>query len=121
MSKSYVSISGIDVLKKKLKENASLDDVKRIVHEKTADLDREMQRIASPGAAFKKGYSVGHLKQTIKVIKRDNGLTGEVGPTAEYAPYLEYGTRFMKAEPFAKPALDKVGPEFIAELQKLCK
>ena len=42
-----------------------------------------------------------------------------VEPTAEYAPYLEYGTRFMKEHPFVKPALEKVKPKFIRDVKKI--
>lgn len=50
---------------------------------------------------------------------KDNGLTAESGPTTEYAEYLEYGTRFMEAQPFIKPAFDKQAEKFKRDMKKL--
>lgn len=32
----------------------------------------------------------------------------EVGTNVEYAPYVEFGTRYMRAQPFLRPALAEV-------------
>ena len=37
-------------------------------------------------------------------------LAWRVGPTTEYAPFLEYGTRYMIARPFLIPALEQETP-----------
>jgi HK97 gp10 family phage protein len=36
----------------------------------------------------------------------------EIGPTVEYAPYVEWGTERMAPRAFMGPALDIVGPTF---------
>lgn len=36
-------------------------------------------------------------------------LVGRVGTNVEYAPYVELGTRRMRAQPFLRPALATVG------------
>jgi HK97 gp10 family phage protein len=39
---------------------------------------------------------------------------GEVGPTAHYSAYLEYGTSRMSPRPFMNKAADVVEPQFYA-------
>ncbi|MEK1451095.1 hypothetical protein HC021_08175 [Limosilactobacillus fermentum] len=46
-------------------------------------------------------------------------MTVSVGPTTDYFPYLEYGTRFMSAMPTLKPAFDVQSQMFINELKRL--
>ncbi|WP_260680480.1 HK97-gp10 family putative phage morphogenesis protein [Enterococcus avium] len=49
------------------------------------------------------------------------GLVGMVTPTAEYAPYVNYGTRFQAAQPFISNAFNYQKVKFIAEMQRLVK
>lgn len=46
-------------------------------------------------------------------------LHAEVGPTVNYAQYLEWGTSRMPPQPFMGPALDQVEPAFIAAMQQI--
>ena len=46
-------------------------------------------------------------------------MTAEVEPTADYAPYVEYGTRFMEAQPYLKPAFDDQKEKFKRDMKKL--
>ena len=50
------------------------------------------------------GNLVGSVQHTA------SGLRGEVRVGAEYAPYLEYGTRHMRAFPFFSNAVDRFRP-----------
>jgi HK97 gp10 family phage protein len=70
----------------KLKSNANMKDVKQIVKQNTAELTQGAQRKAP--------VDTGNLRRSITMDLSDGGLTGKVKPTADYAPYLEYGTRF---------------------------
>lgn len=49
----------------------------------------------------------GRLRSSITHdLERDaRGLVGFVGTSVEYAIHLEFGTRFMAAQPFLRPAL----------------
>ena len=51
----------------------------------------------------------------------DDGLQGKVTPMAEYASYLEYGTRFMAKQPFIGPAFNVQKAIFMKDMQRLFK
>lgn len=112
-----IEIAGMDKLLKRLKENATLDDVKKVVRTNGAQLQSKMQDKAD----FTKGYATGTTKRSIGLEITDGGMSAEVGPETEYSPYLEYGTRFMSAQPFVRPALDEQKAKFKSDLQKLMK
>ncbi|MFW6214135.1 MAG: HK97-gp10 family putative phage morphogenesis protein [Spirochaetota bacterium] len=40
-------------------------------------------------------------------------LEGEVFTPVEYGPYIEYGTRKMKAQPYMRPAVDEVRKQLV--------
>ena len=61
----------------------------------------------------------GTLKRSIKLDIADEGLSAVVYPTAHYAMYVEYGTRYMSAQPFLKPSLLRVEPQFIKAMDKV--
>jgi len=46
-------------------------------------------------------------------------LSAEIGPTASYSQYVEFGTYKMAAQPFMGPAADAVEPGFIAAMEQL--
>jgi HK97 gp10 family phage protein len=45
-----------------------------------------------------------------------DGLTAEIGPTAEYGGYVEYGTSKMSAQPYMGPAAERRTPGFVDAL-----
>lgn len=112
-----IKIDGLKELEKKLKANATLDDVKRVVKQNGAELQKKMQEKAD----FTKGYQTGTTKRSIGLEIKDDGLTAESAPETEYAPYLEYGTRFMEAQPFVRPALEEQAQQFKRDLEKLVR
>ncbi len=104
-------------LQKAMNTREAIEDVKKIVKHNGAELQSKMQE----NADFTKGYATGATKQSIGLEIKDDGFTAEVGPTKEYAPYLEYGTRFMDAQPFAKPAYIEQKEKFEKDMQKLAR
>lgn len=112
-----VKIYGLDKLEKKLKKNATLDDVKTVVKKHGS----RMQDKIVDNAEFTEGYQTGNTKRSIRGTIKDGGFTYEAGPTTHYSPYLEYGTRFMDAQPFVKPAFEKQKGEFKKDLKDLMK
>ena len=91
-----VRFKGVNELKTALKEKADLKVVKRVVKQNGAELQAKAQR-NSP-------VDTGTLKRSIQLTITDGGLTAEVEATVEYAPYVEWGTRYMDARPYVKPA-----------------
>ena len=112
-----VKIEGLDKLEKQLRNNMTLNDVKKVVRKNGADLQKGIQR----NADFEKGYQTGTTKRSVGLEITNGGMVAESGPTTEYAPYLEEGTRFMHAQPFVKPALEEVEPKFKSDMQNLVK
>lgn len=67
-----------------------------------------------------KGFApvdTGFLRSSIGVDL--NGTSAVIGPTAEYAPYVEFGTSRMAPQAFMGPALDRVSPSFVAAIEQL--
>lgn len=112
-----IKVVGMTELKKALKKNVTMDDVKRVVRHNGAELQSKMQ----DNADFTRGYATGTTKRSIGLEIKDGGMTAEVGAKTEYAPYLEYGTRFMDAQPFVKPAYIEQKAKFESDMQKLAR
>lgn len=110
-------VQGLDKLEKALKDNVKLDDVKEVVKRNGAQLQTKMIK----NADFTRGYATGTTKRSIGLELKDGNLTAEVGPETEYSPYLEYGTRFMDAQPFVRPAYNEQKAKFKSDLNKLMK
>ena len=114
-----LEIKGIDALVGALEKNATMDDVKTIVKDNGAELTKTMK--AKTTTAYVKGYSTGDTAGSINLKIENGGLTAVVGSGMNYTPYVEYGTRFMEAEPIVQPSLDKVAPQFFNDLKRLMK
>lgn len=112
-----IKITGLDRLQKALKENVTMDDVKKVVKHHGSQLKRKMQ----DNADFTKGYQTGETKRSIGLEIKGEGLTAEVGPETDYSPYLEYGTRFMGAQPFVRPSHNEQKEKFKSDMQKLVR
>ena len=59
----------------------------------------------------------GNLRNSITSDIR--GLTGVVGPTANYAIHQEYGTSRMGPQPFMGPATDRNAALFVQAIAKI--
>lgn len=119
-----VKVVGIEKLQKKLKKNIQMEDVKRQVRKHGAEIQTKAQQnapVGTPESTGIPGYVGGTLKRSIGIDITDGGMTAEVEPTAEYAPYVELGTRFMEAQPYLKPAFDEQKEKFKKDMQKLVK
>ena len=115
---------GIEALKNRLKDLAKMEDVKQVVKVNGAELNENMINNAEFRGHFegKKWVEPTRTtKKSIVLLLKDDGLTAEVGPHTEYAPYLEWGTRFMPAQMFAYPAFVAQKQQFIKDLQRLVK
>lgn len=108
-----IEIRGDKQLLKALMQAKKLDDAKKVVKNNTALLTNKAQRKAP--------VDTGALRRSITMEMGDGGLTGKVTPAMEYAPYVEYGTRFMDAQPFMRPAFEEVKDKYLRELEELTK
>ena len=104
-----IKLEGMEKLQVKLKKNVQMSKVKQIVKDNGAALQEAAQRKAP--------VDTGNLKRKI----RDGGLTAEVEPTAEYAAYVEYGTRYMNAQPYMRPSYTAQKEKFKSDLKKLTR
>ena len=112
-----VEIRGLDKLQKKLKKNCTLDDVKTVVKQNGIEMHAKMVR----NAVFDRGYSTGATKRSIRGQSINGGFAYKAGPGTHYSPYVEYGTRFMSAQPFVRPAYNDQKVIFERDLKKLVK
>ncbi|MCT4436103.1 hypothetical protein [Lactococcus phage CAP] len=108
-----MKITGADALKKKLRQNATLSDVKHIVKSNTVNMNSKMQNLAP--------VDTGNMKRSITSEFTDGGFTGTTQPHTDYAGYVEYGTRFQEEQPFVRPAFEEQKKVFINDLNRIMK
>lgn len=108
-----IQIKGIDKLQKKLRKNATMADVKTIVRTNGIEMNRTASRLAP--------VDTGFLRRSIIFEVANGGLTATSTAGAEYAPYLEYGTRFMAKQPFMAPAYNQQKSKFKSDMGRLVK
>ena len=119
-----IRVIGLKELQKALNTKEAQAEVKRLVRKHGSQMQTKMQKNADFKGHYKGNKFVpptGATKQSIGYEIKDNGFTVEVGATKEYAPYLEYGTRFMDAQPFVKPAYVEQKAKFESDMQKLAR
>lgn len=117
LANKIVRIEGLDDLQAGLKGRMNLSPVMDVVKKHGAQLSSKTQ--SNMNAAYTHGYSTGRTRRSVSPVFSDGGMTVSVGPTTNYFPYLEYGTRFMDAMPTLKPAFDVQSQMFINELKQL--
>ena len=88
-------------------------EIGRVVKANTAELQQKEMRSVP--------VDTGFLKRSILLTMKDNGLTGVVEPTATYATFVEFGTRFMAAQPYVRPNYGAQAKQFIKDMQKFVK
>lgn len=125
MAKRGIYVTGVNALSEKLKKNATMDDVKRVVKTNTVELEKTMKQKAQ----FKGHYDgngnfvspTGMTRRSITTRIAASGMLGKVGPHTEYAPYLEFSTRFMSAQPFVGPSYRLIRKQFLNDMERLVK
>lgn len=107
------TLSGTKKLERVIKKNANTQKVKMIVKANGADMQQKAMRYAP--------VDTGSLKRYIMISLFDSGYTTTVKPLMNYSSYVEYGTRFMEAQPYMKPAFIQQRLIFVKEMSKLVK
>lgn len=64
-------------------------------------------------------HPTGRTKGSVTETYKDAGFTVSVGPHTNYAPYLEYGTRFMSPRPTIRPAFLAQSAIFTNDLRRV--
>jgi len=108
-----VKFTGINELQAKLKKNTDLSAVQRVVKQNGSELQRKAQRNAP--------VDTGTLKRSIGLEVQNGGMTAKSEAGADYAPYVEFGTRYMESQAFMKPAYNEQKEQFKRDLDKLVK
>lgn len=108
-----VKVTGFKELEMKLKRNADMQEVKKIVKEHGANLQKKAQRNAP--------IDTGTLKRSIGLEIKNEGISAEVEATADYSAYVELGTRFMQAQPYLMPAFNEQKEKFKKDMKNLVR
>ena len=108
-----IKLEGFDELQAKLKENVKLSDVKACVQKHGSEMQTTAHLICP--------RDTGNFANSITLESADNGFTAEVEPHTDYAAYVEYGTRYMSAQPYMRPAFIQESARFKEDLKKLTK
>lgn len=67
-------------------------------------------------------YEFGFLEENITTDLSDwPGMTTKIHSQASYSGYQEFGTRFMDAQPFMRPALKDISPQFKKDMEDVMK
>lgn len=115
-----VKLVGMDRLVAKLEHcGSNREAVKAVVLKNGNQLNEKMK--THMRNAYTKGYSHGDTAGSVNTVITDGGMTAEIGPTTNYSMYVEYGTRFMQAEPAVRPAFDEQVPVFKSDMGKLVR
>ena len=104
---------GLHELQVKLKECQNFDKVKAVVKKNGSRLQSK--------SMDKAPVDTGTLKRGITLDIKDGGQSAVVESTVHYAGYVEYGTRFMEAQPYVGPSFNEVKGQFKRDLEKLVK
>ena len=106
-------LRGLDKLQKHLDDLAKIPDVQEVVKKHSSQL--------SQNASRRVPVDTGALKRSITLDISNDGFEAKVGSYMEYAPYVNYGTRFQRAQPFLTNSFNEQLPRFTADLEKLMK
>ena len=110
---SRFQVTGTEKLIGALKENADLDLVKKTIRLNATEMQKKAMRKAP--------VRTGDLRRAIKLRMADGGFTALVRSEIEYAPYQEYGTRFMTGTPHIRPAFHEQSKQFKKDMSRLMK
>lgn len=95
--------------------------IRNVVMKNGANLQEDAQKRMTKTVAYVKGYSKGTTRRSTTLSISDDGMKATVAPHTEYFPYIEYGTRYMEAEPTLNPAFQKIKQQFYKDVMDLVK
>jgi HK97 gp10 family phage protein len=93
----------------------------------TRRVERELERVVlltmlaiEARAKIAAPVRTGNLRDSI-TSQQISSLSAIVGATADYAPYVEFGTRYMQARPFLFPAFEAEKRDFQRQIARILK
>lgn len=92
--------------------------IKAGMEQRSGQIVRKAALDIAAGAMRRAAVDTGFLRSSIQARKLGRSHW-EVVVGAEYGVYLEYGTRFMGAQPFFFPALAEVRPQFVEAMRRI--
>lgn len=95
--------------------------IRNVVMKNGANLQEDAQKRMTKTVAYVKGYSKGTTRRSTTLSISDDGMKATVAPASSYFPYIEYGTRYMEAEPTLNPAFQKIKQQFYKDVIGLVK
>ena len=98
-----INFSGVNDVKKKLQNLVDDKKIEAMLERAAVEINNEA-KILCP-------VRTGNLRASITYVHLNKFEWG-VGTNTEYAPYVEFGTYKMKAQPYLRPAFDKVKNKF---------
>lgn len=122
MGSVKVKLEGVKAFQKAIDKAAKMTAVKQVVRLNGAEMQRqamELCPVGTPESTGIPGYKGGTLRRSIQLSFEEEGKTAVVEPTAHYAGYVEYGTRYMENRPFLRPAYFRQRDIFKSDLKKL--
>lgn len=90
---------------------AVLEESRKVVKRNGSQLEQHAKRIVP--------VDTGMLKRSINGVLSDGGLTSTVEPSTDYQAYVEYGTRFMDAQPYMRPSFYKQEEIFKKDMDRV--
>ena len=91
------------------------DNSAEVIESKNAAVIRALEAIglqAEGYAKLKAPVDTGRLRNSITHSLAPEEEAVYIGTNVEYAPYVEYGTRRTKAQPYLKPAVQDHAEEY---------
>ena len=90
-------------------------DMANVIRKGASDIERD----AKINAPVDTGFLRSSISTDYTGDGRTRSMTAEIGPTASYALYVEFGTSRMRAQPYLFPATDRHEPAILAAMAQV--
>lgn len=124
----YVELEGQEDVRAALQrfDVDAIRATKAVIGSTAKEIEREA-KMRAPVRAIVPDYKISaakaaqapgsNVRDRIKTILRDAGLTASIGTAYFVARFVEFGTRKMSARPFMGPAFEIVRPKYLQRLR----
>lgn len=112
-----LSISGTKKLIAALEKRKDSGPIKKVVQTSGVQLKASIMSHAN----YSGPYTKGATRRSASMQISNGGYTAEAGVGMNYDPYLETGTRYMRAQPAVRPAYNEVKEKYKSAMEKLMK